>query len=754
MVRKTRIRLTRLGLFVIPFTAAILLIGSCGENPTEPEITDPGSNTNPPETLADFDGTISDPIAQEALETAPTRAQIGSIPNSPVLSAVVSADDSLSFVSLQPGSLSEADSVQIHNRDTGAQRSASVVGGGFDPVAIPATVGDTIVVIPFMAQKALPGLGWAVPARRPPVVVRTQPPEGKTKVPLNSIVVIVFSEPIVGGSVTKDNLRLQRGGLPVTADMTLDEERLRVELRPDVQLSPGSEYTLIVGTGVTDLSGDPLEQETAITFSTTDATLSVTPLVASIAVGVRLQLTARLTNPVGGSETLPAVAWSTSDPSVATVSGAGAVTGVGQGSAIISATIEGQEAAATVTVITASGSTFAELTAGRDHTCGLTVDGLAYCWGSNEYGQLGDGAGGVGISQLLPVSVAGGHAFSMLAAGTDHTCGLTTSNTILCWGRNDQGQLGDESHADKAEPTPVAGPNVFVALTAGLDHTCARSTSDTYCWGRNIDAILGAWTESSSPLHIGTAGVLTWAPIDFGARREESLELTCPVIMRGLAELGTALFCWGQPPAGRIALDLATLSVVNATGSLARVVEFQLGLGTTCSVTLGGGAYCTRDSADLPHLDFEHENGLGVEVCVGASCSVPGFDVSYWYLHGISGPDPLLDLGISLTVNGDKHSCGLTSDGAVYCWGEFDRGQLGRSVTDPVSDPPTGVGEVGLPEPVVGNLGFATLAAGEQHTCGVSRTGDTYCWGANGSGQLGDGSQADRNEPVRVSFPE
>jgi len=720
---------------------------SCSGDLSEPAGPgDPDPPTNPPPTNPP-------PADQSAVvATEPVELQGGSASlvrwNRAFAGLASLSDEEVSYVSYPPGSQPEADSAEVVNRTRDLAVGAPMVDGGLDPIFVPASVGDTLVITTYRRATIFERVEREVPERNPPVIVRTDPPRGKTRVPLNSRILIVFSEPIAIGSATADNLQLLRDGQPVPADMTLDAERLRVELRPDVPLSPQTDYTLLIDTGVTDLSGDPLEQEAEVTFSTTEATLSITPEAVSIAVGVRLQLTPSLTNPQGGGETLPPVIWSTSDQNVATVSGAGAVTGVSPGSANIGATIEGQKATATVTVIATSNTAFAELTAGRNHTCGLTAAGVAHCWGSNEYGQLGDAAGGVGVRQIHPVPVTGGHNFSMLAAGTHHTCGLTASGTLLCWGRNDQGQLGDGSQADQDAPTPVAGSDGYFALTAGLDHTCGRSASDTYCWGRNVGDVLGDWTMSPTPRQVEPSGDLTWAPIDYMARRQASAELTCPLIITSHPEMGIQLWCFGQMPEGRMALDLATLSILNVSGSLASVIELHIDQRSTCTVTLGGGASCTRISDNSSDLDFVHENGLGVEVCAGARCSVPGFDVSYWYLEGDTSLDPQ-DLRIGLIVNGDVHSCGLTLDGEAYCWGGFDRGQLGRQVA---TGDVWGSSAVAVRGPVEGNLTFAALAAGEKHTCGVSRTGEPYCWGANGFGQLGDGTLVDRDVPVRVDF--
>jgi hypothetical protein len=125
------------------------------------------------------------------------------------------------------------------------------------------------------------------------------------------------------------------------------------------------------------------------------------------------------------------------------------------------------------------------------HSCKLTTTGAAYCWGYGEYGQLGNN--GKALAQTTPVPVVGNHAFTALSAGQFHTCGLTLDGTAYCWGYNAWGQLGDNSTVDMAVPVMVAAGGLrFTALTAGGNHTCALATGGAaYCWGANGRGQLG-----------------------------------------------------------------------------------------------------------------------------------------------------------------------------------------------------------------------------------------------------------------------
>ncbi|UCG86683.1 MAG: hypothetical protein JSW71_22760 [Gemmatimonadota bacterium] len=141
------------------------------------------------------------------------------------------------------------------------------------------------------------------------------------------------------------------------------------------------------------------------------------------------------------------------------------------------------------------GVTFVSIASGQEHSCGLTAAGDAYCWGRDREKQSGAAPGEFPGFQLTPAPVLGGLTFQALTGGGFHTCGLTPDGAAYCWGRGDQGQLGNGSDSDSPVPVPVVGGLLFQSISAGYLHTCGLATDGlVYCWGSNFSGQLGTQT--------------------------------------------------------------------------------------------------------------------------------------------------------------------------------------------------------------------------------------------------------------------
>jgi len=237
--------------------------------------------------------------------------------------------------------------------------------------------------------------------------------------------------------------------------------------------------------------------------------------------------------------------------------------------------------------VTGLSNRVAAITAGGGHTCALMDRGEVRCWGWNGDGQLGDGTN---IDRSTPVPVdAAGALFYSITAGYEHTCALTTSAGVKCWGKNGQGQLGDGTHADRAVPADVQGLRTTVlSLSLGESHTCALMHDHSLeCWGDNQFGQLAddAVQDSAYPLAVEGFGGGVQA-VSAGSGH------TC-----ALTEAGAE--CWGRNYFGQLGNGTTDNSFrpVMVTGFSLTVAAITTGSNHTCGLTAGGGVRCWGNNA-------------------------------------------------------------------------------------------------------------------------------------------------------------
>jgi alpha-tubulin suppressor-like RCC1 family protein/uncharacterized protein YjdB/pimeloyl-ACP methyl ester carboxylesterase len=357
-------------------------------------------------------------------------------------------------------------------------------------------------------------------------------------------------------------------------------------------------------------------------------------------------------------------------------------------------------------VVSSGASFFSDIGAGNGHTCGLAT-GTAYCWGQDFSGELGDGANS---NRNTPVAVGGGKTFTKITPGANHTCALVSDGSVYCWGSNNGGALGDGTFIDRALPTLVAGGNSFQVLSTSGFKSCGLTAGGAaYCWGNSDGYSLGdtlGTRTSNVPLLV--SGGLSFKRISAGT------DHTCAITVSGVA------YCWGSNSDGQ----LGDGSVVNSTGPtlVSTSVAFDAisaGENFTCGLATSGLIYCWGANT---------YGALGDGTTVGHRTPV-----------AIAGGKTF-----TMLAGGGLHACALATDGKAWCWGVNTSGELGDGS---LTSSKTLVA-------VAGGLTFQQIVSspGGNHTCGIT-TSDTYCWGLNGTGQLGDGTTANRNLPVQVKFP-
>jgi alpha-tubulin suppressor-like RCC1 family protein len=209
--------------------------------------------------------------------------------------------------------------------------------------------------------------------------------------------------------------------------------------------------------------------------------------------------------------------------------------------------------------------TFTALEVGAGHNCGLTSTGAVLCWGRNDEGQLGDGSK---TDRLQPAAVIGGLTFTAISAGHAHSCGLRANGTAYCWGDDSRGQLGNggpEGVLNSAQPVQVTFAQPFTRIHAGYYQSCGVAADGIYCWGRNDDGQLGDGTKTDRHVPTKVVTDLVFTSIALGDR------FVCGVSQG-------AVYCWGANRTGELGTAPATgstapVAIPNATAMLAAVTS-------------------------------------------------------------------------------------------------------------------------------------------------------------------------------------
>ena len=203
--------------------------------------------------------------------------------------------------------------------------------------------------------------------------------------------------------------------------------------------------------------------------------------------------------------------------------------------------------ASTTPIPVGGGLSFVSVAAGGRHTCAVTSDGSAYCWGANDHGQLGTGSIGGPVDS--PTPAAAGTKFKLISAGVSHTCGISTSGVALCWGANENGQLGDGGTSDTGIATQVSGSAAFKWISADSTNTCGVNTAGAVlCWGLNTYGQDGTGSIGgvlTAPALINVSGV-TFDQVTVGRRH------ACAVG-------SNAAYCWGSNVLGALGNELQAL---------------------------------------------------------------------------------------------------------------------------------------------------------------------------------------------------
>ncbi|HMG18202.1 MAG TPA: Ig-like domain-containing protein [Gemmatimonadales bacterium] len=714
---------------------------------------------------------------------------------SPTLTS--STGDEVAYVSLPPGTVPAGNIAIIRRVGDAGSIFTTLRDGGFDPVPVDAGAGDSIdVIVRNAAGGTVLQTRLTVAATRPPIVVRTNPPRKKRDVPLNAAIVIVFSEPVAGGTLTSSSVRLFRGTTTVAGTVRLLEGTgTLVAFVPTARLLANTPYRLEVTRAVTDLDGDALASGVTIAFTTGQ---SSTGPAASIALspdtvfmtGATYQMTATVRDAAGNLLIDQPITWSTDDPAGLSVSSTGLVTALAAGSYYVTASVNGLSAAAFVRVsagpqasmtvaptqatVGAAGDTII-LTATVRDAVGRLLDYPSVAWTSSDAAVATVAPDGAGLHGLAFATVTGVSLGSVVVTAASGTASATASITVT-------------------PPPPVASLTVSPA-SASLPLRATTQLSVTL-WDANGRVLTGrrsvSWSTSDAAVAtVDTAGLVTavGAGSALVSAASEGVSDTAAITVTTLSfrsvsagngytcalTVSGAAYCWGSNGGSWVWSDsIVTVPVAVSGGHT--FSSLSAGTFRTCGVATNGAAYCWLDNPQpvagglafsavtvgsavgTDYLDHTcglttsgdaycwgaNSNGqlgigyaVGPEVCDGWSCSTTPRAV-------IGG------LTFSRLSAGHNHTCGLATNGRAYCWGINYFGQLGIGSATGPEECIAGTACSTRPVLVAGGLTFSELDVGFEHTCGLTAAGAAYCWGDNGNGQLGNGSTVSSSVPVAV----
>ncbi|MEW2624211.1 Ig-like domain repeat protein [Streptomyces sp. NPDC048106] len=344
---------------------------------------------------------------------------------------------------------------------------------------------------------------------------------------------------------------------------------------------------------------------------------------------------------------------------------------------------------------------------------------IAFAWGRNQYGQLGDGTtadSSTPVGVHLPV----GTRATAIAAGGYHGLALTSDGHVLAWGRNSFGELGDGTTTSSSTPVEVRLPmgTHVTAIAAGINHSLAL-TSDgrVLAWGENLYGQLGDGTTDnrSTPVE---------AHLPAGTRATAIAGSTGGFYSLAATSDGR-VFAWGINNSGQLGDGTDT--------NRSTPVEVHLPPGVHATTVAAGGAHSLALASDGRVLawGFNANGQLGNGTTTNSSTPV----------------ETDLPPGVQVTAiaAGGYHSLALTSDGHVLAWGRNVLGQVGDGTTTNRSTPV----ETDLPP----GVHATAVAGGFSHSLALTSDGRVLAWGGNEFGQLGDGTDTNHSSPVQADLP-
>jgi len=378
-----------------------------------------------------------------------------------------------------------------------------------------------------------------------------------------------------------------------------------------------------------------------------------------------------------------------------------------------------------------------QISAGSNFACGIAENNTVYCWGSNTYGQLGNGATSYyPVTTPVAVNTSGvlaGKTILSVVAGSQHACVIASDNQVYCWGNNQIGQLGNNSTQPSSVPVAVdtsgvlSGKTVLSIDSEGANVCVIASDNQAYCWG---DSGWGQHGNNNSynstvPEAVDTSGVLagkTLTSISAGYNH------VCAIASDNQA------YCWGaevvEPTDGPTVVNYVPVAV-DTSGVLAgkTILSITSGRDYNCAIASDNQVYCWGYNAN-GQLGNNATSNSPQPVAVDTNGVLNGKTI------------------VAITA-GASSVCAIASDSKTYCWGLGSLGQASQTNDyDSTSLVPLAVDATG----VLASKNISSISGGDYYTCAISTQKQAYCWGINTSGQLGNGSNASMYTPQAVGY--
>ena len=416
----------------------------------------------------------------------------------------------------------------------------------------------------------------------------------------------------------------------------------------------------------------------------------------------------------------------------------------------------------------------------------ISEEGDLYCWGYNEYGQVGNKTID---NQLTPVKVLENVKEFSMSKRVGYTFGAITSNgDLYCWGYNKYGQVGDGTTTNQLTPVKVLENVKDFSISSNYTSGAITANGDLYCWGNNEYGQVGNGTTDRGYKQLTPVKIL-----------ENVKDFSVGYTTAALTINGD-LYCWGDNESGQVGNETSYRVQTSPVKILENIKEFSLN-GTTTALTLDGDLYCwgynsngevgngTRDNQKTPIKILEN-----VKKCLmtdTASAITTNGELYCWGYNSNGevgngktnkqlSPIKILEnvdefvlkdgTSTALTVSGELYRWGdngswqvgngnsfrqltpvkimenvkdfsvgyTTANGELYCWGDNDCGQIGNGTTNPVK----------IPVKILEKT--CDFYSDDYTSTAITVNGEMYCWGYNWMGQVGNGTYFDQLEPLKV----